>query len=624
MILLLAAITAAGDLSGMVDAYLTAIAQSHWKERKAEIAALTTPEQIRARQQRVRQAMLRSLGGWPEKTPLEPQITGTLYRDGYRIEKVIFQSLPGFKVTANFYLPSTGNGPFPAVLGVAGHSNEGKAAEIYQRGWIGMVRRGIAVLAYDPPGQGERSEYWDAAQSRSRVGIGTREHTMAGLQCLLTGTSVARYEIWDGIRAFDYLLTRKEVDGARIAVAGNSGGGTQSAYLSALEPRLAAAAPSCYITSWETLWFDPGPQDAEQNFFGFIRDGLDFSDFLTAYAPRPVKMMTAIRDFFPIAGARATFAEAAGIFEKLGSREKVGFFEYDDTHGWSKPRREETYRWFEKWLLGREGDGLEAESTAEKPDALNVTATGQLATSGGSETVASLNRKHAERIYPRRTAALASSGGPAGIAPLVRRRLAVTMPAAEIHARKIGSSAGGEQLLIETEPGITVEAVLYTRPGATDTIVVLDPATKADPATVDSRANVCFLMVRGWGASAPPPTKRSGYGASYQTFMRAYLLGRTMAGMQTTDVLGAIAYLRSRGMARIRIHGHASGEALALYAGVLDPQIASVRRAGSMPSFLEITRMPQHEGLLEMIVPGVLADFDLPDLEKALGARYEK
>jgi cephalosporin-C deacetylase-like acetyl esterase len=620
MVLLLAAITAAGDLSGMVDAYLSRIAEGHWKARKAEIAALKTPGQIRARQQRVRETMLRSLGGWPEKTPLNAHITGTLYRDGYRVEKVIFESLPGFKVTANLYVPSSGNGPFPAVLGTAGHSNEGKAAEIYQRGWIGMVRRGIVVLAYDPPGQGERSEYWDATAGKSRIGIGTREHTMAGLQCLLTGTSVARYEIWDGIRGFDYLLTRPDVDASRIAVAGNSGGGTQSAYLNALEPRLAAAAPSCYITSWEKLWFDPGPQDAEQNFFGFIRDGLDFSDFLTAHAPRPVKMLTAIKDFFPIDGARATFAEATEIFAGMGAREKVGFFEFDDTHGWSKPRREETYRWFERWLLGREGDGVEAESTVEKAETLNVTETGQLATSGGSETVASLNRKRAEAMYPRRAAA---NGG--DVAKLVRARLAVREHTGAVTARKLGDApGGGEQLLIETEPGITVEAVLFARDPAGETMLVLDPATKAEAATVPAGKNVCFLMVRGWGASAPPKTRRSGYGASYQTFMRGYLLGRSIGGMQTADVLAAARYLRSRGFGRIAIQGSGSGEALALYAAVLDPAIVSVRRDGKLPSFLEIARMPQHDGLLEMFIPGVLEDFDLPDLEKALGPRYAK
>ena len=171
------------------------------------------------------------------------------------------------------------------------------------------------------------------------------------------------------------------MDPHRIAVAGNSGGGTQSTYLAAFEPRLAAAAPSCYITSWEKLWSGPGPQDAEQNFVNFLADGLDFPDFLLAFAPKPIQMAVAVKDFFPIDGARATYAEALRLFEVLGAGDRMGFFEYDDTHGWSQPRREATYRWFERWLHDRRDDGAEPAGTPDAPAVLQVTRTGQVATS---------------------------------------------------------------------------------------------------------------------------------------------------------------------------------------------------------------------------------------------------
>jgi cephalosporin-C deacetylase-like acetyl esterase len=134
------------------------------------------------------------------------------------------------------------------------------------------------VLAYDPPGQGERLEYFDPKTGKSTVGVGTREHDMTGAQCILTGAAFARYETWDGIRALDYLLTQQDADPKRIGVAGNSGGGTQAAYLAAVEPRLAAAVSSCYMTKWEQMWTSPGPQDSEQNFPAFISAGLDVGD----------------------------------------------------------------------------------------------------------------------------------------------------------------------------------------------------------------------------------------------------------------------------------------------------------------------------------------------------------
>ncbi len=274
------ALNVTSGLRGMTDEYLTAIASKLWSRRAAEVAQIRTPDEVRRRQAYVREKIVAALGGWPEKTRLNARITGALERDGYRIEKLVYESLPGFHVTANVYTPSRGRPPFPAVVGVAGHSATGKAFPVYQRAWIGLVKRGILVIAIDPPGQGERYEYWDSELGRSMAGGPTAEHSMAGIQCLLTGTNFARYETWDGIRAVDYLLTRGDVDPKRIGVAGNSGGGTQSAYLAAVEPRLAAAAPSCYITSWEKLWTKPGPQDAEQNFAGFLSDGLDFADFL--------------------------------------------------------------------------------------------------------------------------------------------------------------------------------------------------------------------------------------------------------------------------------------------------------------------------------------------------------
>jgi hypothetical protein len=387
--------------------------------------------------------------------------------------------------------------------------------------------------------------------------------------------------------------------------------------LNALEPRLAAAAPSCYITSWEKLWYEPGPQDAEQNFHGFISSGLDFSDFLTAWAPRPVSMMVAIQDFFPIEGARATYREAADLFEVLRARPNAGYFEYDDKHGWTQPRREATYRWFEKWLKGRETDGAEAPSKVEKPADLYATSTGQLATSAGSETVASLNRKLAEKMYPRRAAAHG-----AGLAELVRKRLVVTPPSGTVKLReKTAGPSGSEKLLLETEHGITIEVLAFAKSGQTDTAVILDPEPALPPPAA-SELNTVFLLVRGWGGNAPPPDKRLGYSASYQTFMRAFLVGKTIAGMQVTDALRAIEYLRAHGMNIVSLEGRGRGGPLALYTGILDPAIARVITDGKAPSFLEICRMREHTGLLDQFVPGVLHDFDLPDLIRALDTRH--
>lgn len=621
------ALNVTNGLRGMTDDYLTAIASKLWSRRAAEVAQIRTPDDVRRRQAYVREKIVAELGGWPQKTPLNARITGALEREGYRIEKLVYESLPGFRVTANVYTPSRGRPPFPAVVGVAGHSATGKAFPTYQRVWIGLVKRGILVIAIDPPGQGERYEYWDADLGRSAVGGPTAEHSMAGIQCLLSGTNFARYETWDGIRAVDYLLTRSDVDPQRIGVAGNSGGGTQSAYLAAVEPRLAAAAPSCYITSWEKLWIKPGPQDAEQNFAGFLSDGLDFADFLISFAPKPIKMMTAIRDYFPIEGARATYAEARRIYEALDAPDRIDFFEYDDPHGWSQPRREATYRWMQRWLNDTVEEGIEGVFDTEPESALNVTPTGQLATSFQGETVHSLNRAHAEQLYASRQAL--KLGTVEQLRSLLARRIAFAgkpaRPAASKHGEIGRDGYRIEKLLLDTEPGIRVPALVFLpAAGATPKAAVLylhgsgksaDAAPGGDiEALVRSGRIVMAIDPRGWGEAQ----------GSRQTAMRALLVGKTLLGMQLTDTLAAFEYLASRPDvegSRIAILGKQNGGVLALYAAALEPRIERVAVERAVVSYMAIVRARQHEGLLDIVVPGVLHDFDLPDLTKAITPR---
>ena len=184
------------------------------------------------------------------------------------MDKLVFESLPRFYVTANLYVPA-GAGPFPAVLGVAGHSADSKAEDLYQHTWISLARRGFLVLAYDPPGQGERIEYLDPATGKSRAGGPTGEHTTRR-----TAMPAHRHQHRALFHLGRHPRGRLSADPARRGLQAhrrgrNSGGGTQSSYLAAFEPRLAAAAPSCYLTTWEKLWSGPGPQDGEQVFADF-------------------------------------------------------------------------------------------------------------------------------------------------------------------------------------------------------------------------------------------------------------------------------------------------------------------------------------------------------------------
>ena len=170
-----------------------------------------------------------ALGGLPERTPLNARVTGVVQREGYPVEKVIFESLPGCYVTARLFLPADAPRPYPAVLVPCGHSDTGKAFDLYQRVGALMALNGMAAMVFDPIDQGERSQYLDA---NGKAPIrGTRAHTMLGVGSILLGQNTARFEIWDGMRAIDYLQLHPEIDPTKIGCTGNSGGGTQTAYL---------------------------------------------------------------------------------------------------------------------------------------------------------------------------------------------------------------------------------------------------------------------------------------------------------------------------------------------------------------------------------------------------------
>jgi cephalosporin-C deacetylase-like acetyl esterase len=623
-----------GELRKEFEDYLTAKAQQHWSTRRSKVAAIDEPGDVRQRQDFIRRWMVEKMGGFPAKTPLNAQITGGFEREGYRVEHLVFESMPKFYVTANVYVPTNFRPPFPAVLGTAGHSGAGKAADTYQHAWIGLAKRGFLVLAFDPPGQGERLEYLDASGEKSRLGGGgVPEHNMAGAQCLLTGTTFARYEAWDAIRAFDYLLTRKDVDSKRIAVAGNSGGGTQSAYLAVVEPRLAAAVISCYMTDWDKLWSPRGPQDAEQNFPGFLSDGLNFGDYMIAFAPRPVTMLTGIRDYFPIDGARATYAEVKRVFGVLDAEAKAGFFEWDDEHGWHQPRREATYRWLTKWLQGKDDDGKEPPIQIEPVKNLNASPTGQVATSYRSETVRSLNAALAERLYATRTAA--KTADPARLREIVAQVLNLPARSGVPAATRTGSDAAQgnvkvTKLLLQTESGLRTPALLW-QPGGSEkrpAVLYLNSAGKsADMAALRALAEqgniVLALDARGWGESAPQKAI-GGYTGDYQLAQRALLIGKPLVGMQTFDALRAFDYLATLpavDASRISVHGVGHGGVVALYTGGLEPRIASVTVEKSLLSYRNAVHADTHADLISVAVPGVLRHFDLPDVGASMAPR---
>jgi hypothetical protein len=265
------------------------------------------------------------------------------------------------------------------VLVPCGHSTNGKIH--YQYICSRLAKMGYVALSWDPVGQGERSQFWDAAQRKSRYNLVCGEHAVLGNLAYLAGANIARWEIWDGIRALDYLLTRPEVDSNRIAITGTSGGGFQAAHIGALDPRVKVIVPSCYISAlpmrMNNRIFEDPDSDPEQDLAEMVARGIDHAGLLLLAYPRPVFVAAAALDFFPIEGTRRTWREIAAIYRRLGHRERIGLTEGYHRHQYSPGNLTAALNFMNRFNGLPGFDALPAEDKLED-EKLLCTKTGQV------------------------------------------------------------------------------------------------------------------------------------------------------------------------------------------------------------------------------------------------------
>ena len=195
--------------------FLRDLAARAYQERNREIAGLTSVEAIRRRQKWARETSWKIAGGMPQRTPLNTRTLGSFERAGYRVEKLVYESVPNFPIPANLYIPSNARPPLPGILFQMGHTPNGKAGDTYQRCCQGLVKLGYLVLAFDPMGQGERIYYPNATGRSSRLSSPDNEHTVPGKQMLLMGDTVTRMQVWDAVRSLDVLAAHPLVDPQR-------------------------------------------------------------------------------------------------------------------------------------------------------------------------------------------------------------------------------------------------------------------------------------------------------------------------------------------------------------------------------------------------------------------------
>jgi dienelactone hydrolase len=610
--------------------------------RCEKVSQLTTLTDWKERQSQIRQAIWKTVGAFPKKTPLNAKTTGKIKKDGYCVENIIYESLPDFYVTGSLFIPDGLKAPAPAILFCSGHTREAYRALSYQLPVLNLVKKGFIVLAIDPVGQGERIQYVDPLTDKSVIKPSESynvkaEHSYPSAQVFLTGQSVARYFIWDGIRGIDYLVNRKEVDSGRIGVHGLSGGGTQAAYISALDNRVAASAPACYITSYRRLMESIGVQDGEQNFYHGISEGIDHADFIEARAPKPTLIMAQTNDFFSIQGTHETYRETKRVYEIFGEPGNVGLVEDDFTHGYTKKSREAMVAFFQKHLR-ISGSSAEENVNYLTEKELQITRTGQVLTSLGGESVFSLNRMEAEKLENRLSISRNN----------LTRHLPETINSAKILSGYIRPSLTDEpvftgRILCESyvvekyfmkgEGNYAIPYLLYIPDNSNGkAIIYLHPSGKS--AETSEGGEIEWFINKGFTVLAPDllGTGEVGPGIfrganlediSYNIWFSALLIGKSIVGIQAADVV-KLARLLLKSKSVNDIYGVAKKEVcpVLLHAAAFDSAFSRIALVESFTSYRTMVMNKLYKpGFVHSFVPGALTTYDLPDLAACLAPR---
>ena len=585
---------------------------------------------VRGVQAKIRQCF----GPLPERTPLNPRITGVLDRDGYKVENLIFESRPGFLVTANLYLPKNRNGRLPGVVGTCGHSSNGKVAEAYQSFAQGLARMGYVVLLYDPIGQGERMQYTDE-DLKPRIGYGTREHIYAGNQQFLLREFFGTWRAWDGIRALDYLLTREEVDSKHIGVTGNSGGGTMTTWLCGVEQRWTMAAPSCFVTTFRRNLENELPADTEQCPPRALALGLDQEDFLAALAPKPIIVLAKERDYFDARGSQEAYLRLKRLYKLLDAEENVGLFIGPTYHGYSQENREAMYRWF-NGVTKISDMRNEPELRLEEEETLYCTPRGQVA-GMQSRPIYSFTMARSRELAKTRKRLRGKS-----LAKAVRD--ALNMPEERrvpeyriLRTRRARSYPTPHSITyaVDTEPGIHALVYrlsnerIYSRPflGAKRAVLYVshhsaDAELRQEPlvnelaaAETDSAFFTCD--VRGIGDSRPGTCGIDSflqpYGSDYFYAIHSIMLDYPYIGQKTYDLLRVIDWLGSFGHTEIHLAAKGWGTIPGTFAALLSDAVVQVTLKNALTSYTDVAESEDYSWPLSALLPGVLTSFDLPD-----------
>jgi dienelactone hydrolase len=533
----------------------------------------------------------------PERTPLQATVTGTLQRGDYVVEKIHFQSVPGAYVFGNLYRPTKITGRLPAVLYLCGHS-KGKVNPPYQANprWFGQ--HGYVALVLDPIQLGESRGFHHGTYREERWDWPSRGYTPAGT------------EVWNAMRALDYLETRPDVDRERMGVTGLSGGGVISWCLGAADERVKAVVPVCQSGSVEQVAVDRATDGHCDCAFWINYYSWCWPDLGALIAPRAFLIASGSEDVLwrPFA-YRDVAHRIRHQYAALAKPDNFDLVEDLTPHGYTPKLRKAIFTWFNNHLKGDARPVEDDVTDFVEPEQNLLVFGGKLPKDDQMRRIDTLLVRRAElpvvgspaewRAYQeatiRRLRELTFRHIPRDLEPRVREWRA-------------DGESGGKSFatgVFDTHDGLTLR-VKTTRPqGANWPLPTVAFAVQADARSTfagggSSRPGLhqefasAALEVRNTGATSVGP----GY---LWTLRRVYpMLGQTLPERQVNDLLAGLALIRCEASTgRLSLYGQGSTAPLAIYAAILDPQVAEVILANPPESHADL-QTPEFLGILRV------------------------
>lgn len=594
--------------------FLTFVQQQARDLRDDDVPPQTLDEWTSTRQ-RLKRQLIRSWGGFPKDAcPLKPNVMGKLQRDGYHVEKVVLQTRPGVFMTANSYVPS-GEGKRPAVLCVHGHWRRAKQEPVVQSRCIGLAKLGFFVLMVDALGAGERG---------LAKPLGEYHGEMVAATLWPTGLALAGLQVYENMRAIDYLQSRPEVDPAQIGVTGASGGGNQSMYVGAIDERLKAVVPVCSVGTYQAyLGAACCMCEVSPSALSFTEE----ASVLALVAPRALMVVNATKDAFQfsVGEAKKSLARAADVFSLYDKADHLQHAVFESRHDYNQAMREAMYGWMTRHLKGQ-GDGSPIDEPAmetEPPESLRCFP-------GDSRpddflTLPQLAAQEARRLLQARPHPdhLQSWEAEDQFMRESMPRVLGGFPRPTPTAANLTSQGRLQSITFRSEPGISILAQrdpAKKKPAGLAVLLDLEQGRKAADSSIakslsQQQWDVVTVDLRATGATAHRSDK-IGRAPDHNTAEWSMLVGRPLLGQWTWDIRRLLDVIAEtdRGLTKqVAIIGVGPASLIALCAAALDHRIHRVATVGGLTSF--VSDVPYENQRLGIMVPGILRDLgDVPHL----------